>query len=71
MMSQRERSLLINRANTNAQTRLRRLHHGEFRAIYKEELAVFGIKVREKRESRVVELEEEVKRLQALLAETH
>ena len=70
MMTKEERNKLIQKANTTAQTRLRREFHQEFRNFYEEELKNLGIEVRSGGKSaRMIELQDEIKRLKALLAE--
>jgi hypothetical protein len=70
MMTKEERKRLIQKANTDAQTRLRREFHREFRVFYEEELKKLGVEIRVGgKSSRMIELQEEVDRLKALLAE--
>ncbi len=73
MMSEqtkKERQVLMGRASTTAMNRLRKKYYDDYRAFYLEELEKAGIVIRSSASSQTVALlRDEVKRLEALLAE--
>lgn len=70
MLTNKERSKLIAKANTEALKRLRREFHNDYRTFYKEELEKLGVSIRPHiTDKRVAELQDEIVRLNQLLEE--
>lgn len=68
--TKRERQVLMGRASTTAMNRLRKKYYDDYRAFYLEELEKAGIVIRSSASSETVAvLKNEVRRLEALLAE--
>jgi hypothetical protein len=66
----KERNKILVKANTDALKKLRKQFHAEYRAFYLEELAKHGVVLQGGGgDTKIAELQEEVKRLQALLTE--